>query len=251
MASRTLLPRLLATASLAGLLASSVPALASGVPLLAHRAVYDLTLGKANGTGSTPSSARGRIVYEFSGSACEGYSTTFRQLTEIQMEEGNSRMSDMRSSTFEDGDGSAFQFRTETQVDGRLVDSIDGRARRSGDGAIAVDLTKPVQAKTDLSPGAVFPTSQIVEIVTAAKRGDRTAELKIFDGSDNGQKIFDTLTVIGPQAQTPPSRGEAPFADPAAEIRRLQRENEYLRRQREILKKAMSILSEDPVSSMR
>jgi transposase-like protein len=43
--------------------------------------------------------------------------------------------------------------------------------------------------------------------------------------------------------------GAAP--DPAAEIRRLQREIEYLRRQREILKKTMSILSEDPPSSMR
>lgn len=42
-----------------------------------------------------------------------------------------------------------------------------------------------------------------------------------------------------------------PFADPVAEIRRLQREVEYLRRQREILKKAMSILSEDPTSGMR
>ncbi len=41
-------------------------------------------------------------------------------------------------------------------------------------------------------------------------------------------------------------RSGAPLTDPAAEIRRLQRENEYLRRQREILKKAMSILSEDP-----
>ena len=220
MASRTLLPRLLATASLAGLLASSVPAFASGVPLLAHRAVYDLTLGKANGTGSTPSSARGRIVYEFSGSACEGYSTTFRQLTEIQMEEGNSRMSDMRSSTFEDGDGSAFQFRTETQVDGRLVDSIDGRARRSGDGAIAVDLTKPVQAKTDLSPGAVFPTAQIVEIVTAAKRGDRTAELKIFDGSDSGMKVFDTLSVIGREVTSVSAETAAASADALKGVRR-------------------------------
>jgi len=44
--------------------------------------------------------------------------------------------------------------------------------------------------------------------------------------------------------------GGAPV-DPAAEIRRLQRENEYLRRQREILKKAMSILSEDPQSGMQ
>jgi transposase-like protein len=40
-------------------------------------------------------------------------------------------------------------------------------------------------------------------------------------------------------------------ADAAAEIRRLQRENEYLRRQREILKKAMSILSEDPHRGMQ
>ena len=46
-------------------------------------------------------------------------------------------------------------------------------------------------------------------------------------------------------------RDRAPMADAAAEIRRLQREVEYLRRQREILKKAMSILSEDPQSGMR
>ena len=40
------------------------------------------------------------------------------------------------------------------------------------------------------------------------------------------------------------------LVEPAAEIRRLQRENESLRRQREILKKAMSILSEVPLSGM-
>jgi transposase len=36
-----------------------------------------------------------------------------------------------------------------------------------------------------------------------------------------------------------------------SEIRRLQKENEYLRRQREILKKAMSILGEEPNPGMR
>lgn len=48
-------------------------------------------------------------------------------------------------------------------------------------------------------------------------------------------------------------RSEASLAitDPAAEIRRLQRENEYLRRQRDILKKAASILAEDPQLGMR
>ena len=46
-------------------------------------------------------------------------------------------------------------------------------------------------------------------------------------------------------------RSEVPLADAAGEIRRLQREVESLRRQREILKKAMSILSEEPPSGMR
>ena len=64
------------------------------MPFVAHRAVYDLSLGKSERAGG-PSSVRGRIVYEFSGSACEGYVTNFRQLTDIQMDEG-ARTSDMR-----------------------------------------------------------------------------------------------------------------------------------------------------------
>lgn len=43
----------------------------------------------------------------------------------------------------------------------------------------------------------------------------------------------------------------APVADAVAEIRRLQKEVDYLRRQREILKKALSILGEDPQIGMR
>lgn len=49
----------------------------------------------------------------------------------------------------------------------------------------------------------------------------------------------------------PKGRSGAPLADAAGDIRRLQRENEYLRRQREILKKAVSIFSEDPRNGMR
>lgn len=52
------------------------------------------------------------------------------------------------------------------------------------------------------------------------------------------------------RASGPKGRSGEPLLEPAAEIRRLQRENEYLRRQREILKKAMSILSEVPPSGM-
>lgn len=46
-------------------------------------------------------------------------------------------------------------------------------------------------------------------------------------------------------------RAGASAEDMLAEIKRLKKENEYLRRQREILKKAASILSENPELGMR
>ena len=48
-----------------------------------------------------------------------------------------------------------------------------------------------------------------------------------------------------------PAAVSAISVDPVAEIRRLQREVEHLRRQRDILKKAMSILGEESQPGMR
>jgi hypothetical protein len=173
------------------------------VPFIPHRAVYDLSLGKTQGAGA-PTAVRGRIVYEFSGSACEGYVTTFRQLTDIQLDEG-SRTSDMRSSTFEEGDGSGFRFKTDNFIDGRMVESVDGRALRSKDGALSVSLSKPTTAKSDFAPGPIFPTAQMFYMLDAAKKGERTAEVPVFDGGDGGMKIYDTTSIIGNEAKSAPS----------------------------------------------
>ena len=187
---------LLACGASLGGVALGGSAFAANAPLLAHRAVYDLTLGKTDDSSSAPVSARGRIVYEFSGSSCEGWVTNFRQVTELQMQEGDPRVSDMRTSTFEEGDGSAFQFKTDTLINGKTIETIDGRALKSSD-AISINLSQPKAGKTDVSTSAVFPTAQILRIVDAAKAGDKTAAIPIFDGSDTGQKIYDTMAVIG------------------------------------------------------
>ena len=51
---------------------ASGPALAGASgPFLAHQALYELKLVKARGTNAI-SGERGRILYNFSGSACEG-----------------------------------------------------------------------------------------------------------------------------------------------------------------------------------
>ena len=174
------------------------------VPFAAHRAVYDLTLARSTGA-SAPASVRGRIAFDFSGSACDGFVTTFRQVTEMQPNEGDSRTSDMRSTTWEDGPAKTLRFKIETLVNGRVSETIDGTAQKADDGeALSIDLRAPRRAKQDIATAPLFPTEQARHLVAAAKNGKKTYEAKVFDGSDGGLKVYDTLTVIGPQASVAP-----------------------------------------------
>ena len=180
------------------------------VPLAAHRAVYDLTLLKAVGSKS-PTSARGRIAFDFSGSACDGYVQNFRQMTELQPAEGPTRISDLRSLTFEDGDGRNFTFKTQTRIDGEQPDEVDGHAQRAAQGPVSVDLVKPKPAKYDFDHDVLFPTEHLKYIVAAARAGKHVLEVKVYDGSDSGDKIFSTTTIIG-------NAIEAPAVEKAAHI---------------------------------
>ena len=100
----------------AGLAAGLSPAIAAqNMPMAAHRATYDLILAEGAGKGGVES-ARGRIVFEFNGSACEGYTLNFRQVTELNGGDIGTKLSDMRSSTFEAGDGSSLRFNTESRT---------------------------------------------------------------------------------------------------------------------------------------
>ena len=75
-------------------------ATAAEVPLefASHRAIYELKLAQARGNSSTVG-ARGRILYDFSGSTCEGYALQFRQVSELDNGEGRTTLSDLRSTS--------------------------------------------------------------------------------------------------------------------------------------------------------
>jgi hypothetical protein len=201
--------RFLASTSLACLIACGAPAIAAspenaalgpvGPSLAAHRAIYDLTLASSTGNKG-PNTARGRIAFDFSGNSCEGYVQNFRQMTEVQPAEGPSRVSDMRSTTYEDGDSKSFRFRVQSRVDNAGVEDVDGRAAKS-DGALSVSLSRPRLTKVDLDQTVLFPTEHMRGILQAALKGERTLETKVFDGSDSGQKVYETLAIIGAQAR--------------------------------------------------
>lgn len=186
----------LAAAVAACMFPGNAPAGQSGDVVLApHRAVYDLTLGNARGKSSVQA-IRGRILYDFSGSACRGYDLRFRQVSELDSGEGKTALSDLRATTWEDGAAKTFRFNSQNSLNDQLVESTEGQAERRAD-AVAVALAKPEQKAIKLEARAVFPTEHMRHIIAAARDGKIVLELPVYDGSETGQKLYDTLTIIG------------------------------------------------------
>jgi hypothetical protein len=192
--ARSLLLTAAAAAFVSGSFAGRTEAAASG-PFLAHQALYELSLVKSRGSNSI-NSARGRILYDFSGSACEGYTSEFRQVSELDSGEGKVTLSDLRSTSWEDGAGKSYRFKIDTRMNDADANPIDGMAERVGD-HITVKLKQPETKTFTLDGATVFPTEQIQRIIAAAREGKSVLELSVYDGSDNGEKVYNTLSVIG------------------------------------------------------
>ena len=185
---------LIAAAGLAG------PAAAAGTTavldaLQPHRAVYDMRLGDVE-DGANVRAITGRIVTEFTGSTCDGFSTTFRFVSRIDDQSGGSRVTDLRTTSYETGDGTTFQFVTQNYTDRKLAEETKGVATREGDEMI-VDLVKPAARQVTLDGKALFPTNHIAGVIGAAEDGRSIFEAPLYDGGDKGDKTTLTTAVIG------------------------------------------------------
>jgi hypothetical protein len=176
--------------------------------LVAHRATYDLELKDATDRSGI-SGMFGRMVYEFVGSDCAGFTTNFRFVTEI--DNGDStRMSDQQTTTFEDLAKRTFRFETKSFTDQQLDKDVRGAATDDLKG-VKVDLSQPAQKQIDLAESR-FPTEHMLDIIANAKQGRNFFEARVFDGSDDGDKSLVATTVVG-KAETP--KNDDPDADKA------------------------------------
>jgi hypothetical protein len=184
-------------AAAAGLMVclASGPTADAATVLAPHKAIYDLKLIRSQGKRPVEA-VRGRILYDFTGSPCEGYALEFRQVSEIDSGEGKVALSDLRAATWEEGDAKSFRFNSENKVNDRTVDTVDGNAGRDGSG-VSVKLSKPMEKSFDLDARIAFPTEHVRRVIEAAEAGKRLLELSVFDGSESGDKVFSTLAVIG------------------------------------------------------
>lgn len=181
----------------------AAPAFA-GTPLAPHRAVYDLVLDKASDrSGITGLS--GRMVYEFNGSACDGYTVKFRFVTQIDTGE-NSRITDQQTTTFEDADGKSFSFVTKSFTDQALEREVKGTATRQPTG-LKVEIDKPEANSLELAP-TQFPTQHLVELIGKANNGETFYETNLFDGSEDADKIMTTTVVVGKKSEVKKSDPE-------------------------------------------
>ncbi len=163
-----------------------------------HRAVYDLHLEEATDrSGITGIS--GRMVYDFHGSACDGYAVTFRFVTRIDTDE-ISRITDQQTTTYEEGDGSSFSFVTRSFIDGQLDQELKGTASAGKDGT-DVALEKPEESTFTLDL-TQFPTRHMLELIDNAEKGETFYETTLFDGSDAADKVMTTTVVIGNETRS-------------------------------------------------
>lgn len=196
------LPRVLLAFLPAMLAAAGV---AEARTLLPHRAVYDLALAEAEDT-SDIDQLTGRWVFEFSGSACQGYTLKSRIVMRFDMS-GTSRVIDQRVTSFEDGAGETFRFVTKSFIDQELDSEVAGTARTGPSGTV-VEYDKPERVERSFAP-ALFPTAQLRELLDKAEAGERFYETAVFDGTEFTDEAVYVSVVVGapqPVGQNDPER---------------------------------------------
>lgn len=161
--------------------------------LLPHRAIYDLSMiDSSDRSGIT--GMKGRIVYEMTGSKCEGFAVRFRFLTQVQTARKNFT-NDQRTTSFESADGKSFSFVNQSYLNGQLERELRGQAELEG-GLTKVVITKPEESSFELG-AALFMTQHVARLIEAAQQGQTIVTAKVYDGSDDGDELVDTTAIIG------------------------------------------------------
>lgn len=167
------------------------------VKLAPHRAVYDFVLGSTR-TSNSISALSGRMVYEFTGSTCEGFTQTMRFVTRTTAQSGEAQLSDQRSTSWEDNAGVNYRFQSSQYRDQKLTDQTAGTAiRGQGEADTRIDLTHPDKRFTAIGGAALFPVQHSVQMIEAARRGRSNFKADFFDGSEGGEKTYVINAMIG------------------------------------------------------
>jgi hypothetical protein len=186
------------TAAIAGNPAAAANAPAPAVagaptPLLAHKALYTLTLDHA--TGNDVIAARGTMGYEVT-DACDGWAVRQRLRMTITNSDGQDIEMTSDYATWESKDGLKFRYHMRQTTDTAVTSQTDGEAflQKTGSPGEA-HYTSPHDSTSKLPAGTVFPMAHTAAIIAAARDKKHFLALPLFDGTDeNG--VEDSFIVV-------------------------------------------------------
>jgi hypothetical protein len=171
-------------------------AIGADVTIAAHRAVYDLTL-KDSSNRAGLAAVDGRMAFEIAGSKCEGWTINFRMVNDFRPGEGEPRLIDTQSATFESGDGREMRYTQTEFIDNKLDTEKKLAAERGASGhAGRGEIEKPQKESFELPSEAIFSTQHQLKLMELAKAGQTRDESIVFDGSD-GSKVYKAISFIG------------------------------------------------------
>ncbi len=171
---------------------------ADAATIVPHRAVYDLRLTRAK-EGADLSNVDGRMVFEILGSACDGWTVSFRMVNQFRPTDGAAKLIDTQTTSYESGDGLDLRYSQKEFIDNRLdresrvkVSRQEVQGEGKGKGKIELPSVKDFTVPAE----ALFPMRHQLKLMDAALAdGTRDTSL-IYDGSDS-EKTFRAISFIG------------------------------------------------------
>ncbi len=162
--------------------------------LASHRAVYDLQLSKVESSADI-AGLSGRMVLEWSGNSCDGYTLNQRLVTQLSDTDGGVSVRDLRMTSWESGDGDAFRYEVKRYNGAVLDETVSGFAERTVGNSSAV-FSEPDGVELDLPEEIIFPSEFVRDLVAAARSGKSLVSATVFEGAET-DRYFVVSSFIG------------------------------------------------------
>jgi hypothetical protein len=181
---------------------SPQPLAGLATPMLAHKALYTLTMGPPKGQDVV--AARGTMGYEVT-DACDAWIVRQRLRMIVTNADGQDVEMTSDYATWESKDGLRLRFHMKQTTDTAVTSQTDGEATLDHIGGTGeAHYTSPKDQTLTLPAGTVFPMIHTESILAAAHQRQRFLNLPLFDGTDeNG--VEDSFIIVMDQKPPMPS----------------------------------------------
>ena len=170
--------------------ASGGAALAGEAPMVAHRAIYGMTLAKSKPGGGGIADAKGKLEFEWS-DVCDGWAV--RQRARIFVTHGDGSTIDFgwTLNTWEAKDGLSYRFFIRRLHAAGDEETLRGEAQLDAPGGAGhATYSEPEEKRIDLPKGTIFPTQHSFQIIEAAAADNLPLWRTVFDGSGDEGGLF-------------------------------------------------------------